>query len=728
MSPIQIAEAFVAIRPKTDSFKADTSKAVRDTGAQMERDLSESGKRAGAQLGELIAAGAAAAFVATATKTAASLEQAVGGTAAVFKDQAAQLDRFAESAADTVGLSELAAREVTTLLGGSLKGLGFSIDEAAAKSIEFTKIGADLAATYGGTTKDAVLAISAALRGEYEQLEVLNVQLRQEDIDRKAVAMGLAESTAKVDQHARAQATLALITEKSKDSQNQFAKEANTAAGQAERAAAKLANAQADLGESFLPIYTKMSEVVGKAATAFSALPEPVQTGAIAIGALALASGPARSALEGIRGIAAGLSLAFDRAAIGAYNLAGKGLFSLGVQAAAGGVAVTGLVYAIKLYADAAADAQAAQDALTESLAGKVRTDSYEQAIDRLGRIQREAAKIREETAGGKGGLLDADYRNQVNALADDLDGQAMAMRVNLAAAEALARQQGISVEAAYEQVKASGEVKKSADEEAGAQKELAEALKRQNDQRREAEKLARDKVEGVMGLPQAVAGYEAAQVDVQTAANNLMAARTPEEQAAALRDLEAALFKQADARLNVAEQQAKVNGEELSAADASRIYGEELDKLAGRFPGLRGEVEQYLALLDRADDPRVADVQVKFRAAIEDPEGLFAGLRTAFGIEGGPVTPEAYTAIAGAAGAVAAGRAYGGPVQAGVPYTVGERTRETFVPTEDGVIVPGALAGGGTTINVYGHDHSPGELAAEVMWRFDSMFTGAQR
>lgn len=733
MRPIQIAEAFVAIRPKTDQFKADTSRAVRETGDQMERDLAESGQRAGSKLGELIAAGAAAAFVATATKSAADLEQAVGGTAAIFGEQAAQLDRFAESAADSVGLSEQAARELTSQLGGALQGYGFTVDEAADKSIRLTTLGADLAATFGGTTREAVDALSSALRGEFDPLERYGVTLNQTLIDQKAVALGLAESTSNVDLQARAQAALALITERSSQAQGQFAREADTASGQAERAAAKLANAQADLGESFLPIYSKLSQVVGAAAGAFGALPEPVQTGAIALTAMSIAAGPTRSALEGIRGIAAGLSAAFDRAAIGAYNLAGQGLGRLALQGAAGAAAVTGLVVAIQEWQKAMEAAEQQATDLGTRLAETQQTDSYEAAVARLGRIQGELGTIRRESEETATGVLDLDYAAAVGKLEGQLGASAQAMQVNLAAARALADQQGISLDAAYRQVTAQGAAKKSAEEEADAQDELAEALKRQNDQRREAEKLAMSKVEGVMGLPGAVAAYEAAQTDVATAADKLSKARTPEEQAAAYRELEAALFKQAEARLKVAEQQAKVRGEELSAADASRIYGAELDALAARFPGMRRELDAYLALLDRADDPRVADVQVKFRAAIDDPEGLFAGLRTAFGIEGGAVTPEAYAAIAGAAGKVAAargaGRAYGGPVTAGVPYTVGERTRETFVPTEDGVIVPGPLGGGfSPTINIYGHDHSSAELAHRVMSDLDLMLTGAQR
>jgi phage-related minor tail protein len=47
------------------------------------------------------------------------------------------------------------------------------------------------------------------------------------------------------------------------------------------------------------------------------------------------------------------------------------------------------------------------------------------------------------------------------------------------------------------------------------------------------------------------------------------------------------------------------------------------------------------------------------------------------------------------------AGRASGGPVSAGVPYMVGERGKETFVPSTSGYIVPN---GGGGSVAVTNH------------------------
>jgi hypothetical protein len=83
-------------------------------------------------------------------KGAAELEQSVGGTEAVFASSSGVIDTWAKGADTAAGLSEQAARRLTTQIGGALQGLGFAQDEAASKSIELTQIGADLAATYGG--------------------------------------------------------------------------------------------------------------------------------------------------------------------------------------------------------------------------------------------------------------------------------------------------------------------------------------------------------------------------------------------------------------------------------------------------------------------------------------------------------------------------------------------------------------------------------------------------
>jgi len=140
--------------------------------------------------------------------SASQLEAAVGGTAAVFESASGEIDKFAKSAAETSGISEKTARDLTSKLGASLKGAGLSAEEAAKQAVFLTKTGADLAATLGGSTEEAVSALGGALRGEFDPLERFGIALKANDINAKAVAMGLADSESKVSAYAKGQAAL----------------------------------------------------------------------------------------------------------------------------------------------------------------------------------------------------------------------------------------------------------------------------------------------------------------------------------------------------------------------------------------------------------------------------------------------------------------------------------------------------------------------------------------
>src|SRR5690606_16614853 len=99
-------------------------------------------------------------------RAAADLEQAVGGTEAVFGRLSDRIEEVAKTSAESMGLSENEFRLATTAIGGQLKRMTGDLGLAADSSIELVRVAADLAATYGGTTKEAVDALGAAFRGE----------------------------------------------------------------------------------------------------------------------------------------------------------------------------------------------------------------------------------------------------------------------------------------------------------------------------------------------------------------------------------------------------------------------------------------------------------------------------------------------------------------------------------------------------------------------------------
>src|SRR5262245_41043240 len=97
-----------------------------------------------------------------AVDAASHLEQSMGDVEAVFGKNAATVKRWATNAADSIGLAKSEYGDLATLIGSQLKNAGLPMDQVTKKTGDLITMGADLAAMYGGTTKEAVEALSSA--------------------------------------------------------------------------------------------------------------------------------------------------------------------------------------------------------------------------------------------------------------------------------------------------------------------------------------------------------------------------------------------------------------------------------------------------------------------------------------------------------------------------------------------------------------------------------------
>lgn len=201
-----------------------------------------------------------------AIKAASDVQQAMGAVESVFKDSAATVKQYANAAADTVGLSKGEYGQLASILGSQLKNMGTPMDKLAGQTNDLVGMGADLAAQFGGSTAQAVEALSSLLKGERDPIERYGVSISQAAIDAKTAALGLDTSTDAAKRNANAQATLALLAEQTADAQGAFARESDTAAGAQERATAAYTNAQAELGERLLPVMTTVMSFISETA------------------------------------------------------------------------------------------------------------------------------------------------------------------------------------------------------------------------------------------------------------------------------------------------------------------------------------------------------------------------------------------------------------------------------------------------------------------------------
>ena len=228
------------------------------------------GLEAGLKSAAAPAAGVVAALGAmgkAAFDSASEMQQSAGAVESVFGDHAAAVKAAAATAADSVGLAASEYQNMSSILGAQLKNMGTPMDELSGSTQNLIGLGADLAATFGGTTAEAVGAISSLLRGERDPIERYGVSIKQSDINARLAAEGLNGLEGAAKTQAEAQAALSLLTEQTASAQGQFAREADTAAGAQQRASAQFENAKATLGESLLPIVSELMGYLTSAAT-----------------------------------------------------------------------------------------------------------------------------------------------------------------------------------------------------------------------------------------------------------------------------------------------------------------------------------------------------------------------------------------------------------------------------------------------------------------------------
>jgi hypothetical protein len=213
------------------------------------------------------AAGALAvgSFFKGAISGAANLEQSVGAVDAVFKGSAGQMHDWAKSAATDVGLTQDEFNNLGSLIGSQLKNGGTAMEDLGPKTKDLIQTGADLSSMFGGTTQDAVAALSSALKGERDPIEAYGVSLNQAKIDAEAAALGFSKVGGTLSSEANQAATLSLIMKQTADAHGNFAKETDTLSHKQQVLNAQWQDGKAAIGAALLPAVSAVTGALSKA-------------------------------------------------------------------------------------------------------------------------------------------------------------------------------------------------------------------------------------------------------------------------------------------------------------------------------------------------------------------------------------------------------------------------------------------------------------------------------
>ena len=143
----------------------------------------------------------------------------------VFGGELGRVEEWAGGAAAKMGLTRNELVGLTTAAADLLKPMGFNAEQAADLSTEMTGLAGALAMNSQGKVDSAGASevLQKALLGERDGLQALGIKIDEEMLKARLLADGKADLTGEALKQARAEATLALITEQSTDAITSYA-------------------------------------------------------------------------------------------------------------------------------------------------------------------------------------------------------------------------------------------------------------------------------------------------------------------------------------------------------------------------------------------------------------------------------------------------------------------------------------------------------------------------
>lgn len=168
----------------------------------------------------------------------------------VFAGMGSASEDAARKFSDSFDLAGATAKEMLGNTGNLLQGMGATREESLKLSLEVNTLAGDLASFTNnqGGSKAASEALTKALLGEKESMKTLGIALLDSDVNVRVAKNGQDQLTGTALKLAKAQATLQLITEQSKNAIGDYARTSDSVANTQKRAAERTKELQIAIG------------------------------------------------------------------------------------------------------------------------------------------------------------------------------------------------------------------------------------------------------------------------------------------------------------------------------------------------------------------------------------------------------------------------------------------------------------------------------------------------
>ena len=192
-----------------------------------------------------------------------------------FPSMTAQVDKFAQSAAKSFGLSETMAKQYTGTFGAMAKAFGFTEKQAYDMGTTLTGLAGDVASFYNISQDEAYTKLKSVFTGETESLKDLGVVMTQTALDAYAMANGFGKTTSQMSEAEKVALRYAFVQDQLTAATGDFARTSDSWANQCRIMKLQFDSLKASIGQGlinlFTPVLRVINVVIGKLAVLASA-------------------------------------------------------------------------------------------------------------------------------------------------------------------------------------------------------------------------------------------------------------------------------------------------------------------------------------------------------------------------------------------------------------------------------------------------------------------------
>ena len=195
-----------------------------------------------------------------AVKAASDLGETISKVNVLFGDTAKDIEKFAESAATSLGQTKQQALDAAATFATFGRSAGLSGKDLATFSTDFVKLASDLASFNNTSPEQAINAIGSALRGEAEPLRQYGVLLDDASLKQAALELGIINTTKNaLTPQQKVLAAQALIYQQTSAAQGDFERTSDGLANKTRILTAQLENAKTTIGQALLPVVLELA-------------------------------------------------------------------------------------------------------------------------------------------------------------------------------------------------------------------------------------------------------------------------------------------------------------------------------------------------------------------------------------------------------------------------------------------------------------------------------------